>query len=301
MGKSVITIVVCFCIILSLVLIEIPKAEALGPTVIGTIRNEPENRIQVAKVGAGDEGVVIFTGEVNVDMVARGDVQKIIIYLTATSRYGWPTIVNPPRITFNPNTDTEIPFRVVVIVPPNTSCYVNDTITVSGDATVFPNEYRDKLKPINMTFKIEQYYGSILKIRNSVQNIDKEEKVVYTLNITNTGNGQDIFNIYIDNLKELEKDGLEIMVPKEVILNSYEYKTIDLVIQTSKDTKPGKYNIDVSIGSIEGDSNKSFAVHQNITLILEIEEDYFIPIAIGITVLILISLIIIKIKKKNKK
>ena len=295
-----ITSVVCLIIILSLFISSMSQSIAVGPTVIATIRCDPENMVQVAQVGPGDEGVVIFTGEVNVDMVAGGD-QKIIIYLTATSSHGWPTIVNPPRITFSQNTDTEIPFRVVVIVPPNISCYINDTITVSGDATVFPNEYCDKLQPINMTVKIEQYHGSILKIKNSVQKVCKEEKVVYTLNITNTGNGQDIYNIYVNNLKEQENAGLDIILPNEINLRANETKDIDIIIRTSKNTQPGKYYIELSVRSILEEQNDSFTVLDNITFTLEVEPDYFIPVIIGIIIILfLIILAFFRIKRRKR-
>ena len=190
---------------------------------------------------------------------------------------------------------------MTVIVPPNTSSTTTDTIQIWGTGILISEHYSDTLTPITGTIRITQHHNTRLVTNTPTLTIGMEKSVKYNLSITNTGNGHDIYNINIDNRKELENAGLSTFLLDGLNLSANETKDIDVIIQTSKDTKPGKYKIELSIKSNIEERNKDFAVQHNITLTLEVEEENLITLVIGIAIIIYLIAIICFIWAKKRK
>jgi len=219
--------------------VTVPKeAEAVGPTVLATISWNPGQDIQEAEVKPGEHGTVLFTGVVNCDLVAGGTFQKVVVDLSATSEQGWSPTVNPPKITYSPNTDTDVPFSVTVTVPSETSFYITDTIQVSGKGVAFPGIFQDLIDPVSATIKIKQFYKFSLGCGKSYQEVGPTERLLYNVRIFNLGNARDTYHISIKNLEQLSKKGFTVTLEMDTVeIEAKNEATVGLPVGT-----PIKFN-----------------------------------------------------------
>jgi hypothetical protein len=239
------------------------EAEAFLPPLAEIRWNEGQD-VQEAEVKPGEHGTVIFTGVVNCEMVAGGTFQKVIVSLQASSDQGWTPVVNPPQITFNPNSDSNLPFSVTVTVPAETSFYTTDTIRVSGRGVAYPGATQDIIDEVTATIKVAQFYKFSLECSKAYQEVGPSERLAFDLRVKNHGNARDTFNIKISNLKELTKDGWTVTLSTDVIeINEKDEGVVQIPVGT-----PIKFNlwlneietVLVEVKSEQEEKNEGFTV-----------------------------------------
>ena len=262
-------------------------------------------QVQEANVSPSSNGNVTFTGIACCDIAAGGDIEQVKYSLFANAE-GWQTSVVPNEILFTPGQEG-FPFYVNVSVPIGTSYYTSRTLYVNGIATIFPDNITYNLGLISGTIKIKQYYEYAISSMETNLDVDRGKKVIYNLSITNMGNGRDKFQLEIRNLIEQKKSGLNLNFQDSFELDSNTSKYIDVLIEISDSTKPRKYEIEFMLKSQQEELNEGFSVTENLTLIInvedEVEDEYDLhSIFIGfiILVLIILAIIFIKMRKSNK-
>ena len=208
---------ILFISMLSLTAAVPKEAEAVGPTVLAEVRWNPGQEVQEAEVKPGEHGTVLFSGIVNCELVAGGTFQKVVVSLSATSQQGWIPTVNPPQITFSPNTDTDVPFSVTVTVPSETSFYIADEIQVAGKGVAYPGIFQDIIEPISATIRVKQFYKFSMECAKAYQEVAPAERLVYNLRVKNHGNARDTFHIAIQNLEKLAKQDFTVTLSTDTI------------------------------------------------------------------------------------
>ena len=219
--------------------VTLPKnAEALLPP-LAEIRWQEGNDVQEAQVDPGKHGTVIFNGYVNCELVAGGAFQKVVVSLQATSDQSWPLTINPPQITFNPNTDADMPFSVTATVPSETSFYTSDTIRVSGRGVAYPGATQDVIDEVTATIKVKQFYKFSLECSKAYQEVSPSERLVFNLKILNQGNAADTYFVIIKNLEDLADKGWTVTLSTNIIeVEENDEKVVQIPVGT-----PIKFNL----------------------------------------------------------
>ncbi len=172
---------------------------------------------QEANVGPGENGTLIFTGRVEVEMVGPGsNIQMIVVSLSADCI--WPTTISPTTMTFQAQGPRQQNFTVTVQVPNFTSSSITEELTVGGTAKVVPGVRFYKIPPSKGIINISAY--SILNL--SSDDPEKEslrgESLLYLLNIKNDGNSNAQVKVGIDDYMGLTDKGWIIRGPSDDFL-----------------------------------------------------------------------------------
>lgn len=222
-------------ILSALVIPIIPdNVSAVGtPTVIMKF-NEGEEE-QIAEVAPGSHGTVTFPGTVSAEIPAGSTVQEIVVELTGYTGMNWPTTMEPSTFTLEPGGEES--FTATVSVPPETSYYVTDTLTIQGTARANPGTMMYAVDPIQGSIRIAQFYKFSLESYNPYEEIELGDQVTYDLKIWNYGNGRDTYSIQVKNLRELNQKNIAIIMGANSIQvdeKSNGYVTISVVIPLDK-------------------------------------------------------------------
>jgi hypothetical protein len=193
----------------SLISFASDEAEAIGAPVI-TIRFQEGMEEQIADVRPGEHGIVTFPGFVEARIPAGSAVQDIVVDMTATTTLNWPAPVNPSQVQLSPG--DQAPFSVVVSVPPETSYYVQDTLTVSGRGRAFPGTLSVQVNPVQGIIRIDQFYKFSIECDKAYQQVNPTDQLVFSIRIWNYGNGRDTFTIDLPNSNKLARDGWNIQL-----------------------------------------------------------------------------------------
>ena len=160
-----------------------------------------------AKVGPGDDGLVQFHGNVTVNTMAP-TIQLIVVDLRITVKELDCTII-PSTMTFSASgTDEPKDFTIVVEVPNFTSSTKEFKLTVSGTARPIPGAQTYPLDPAEGTIRVEQYFGSILKLRQVNHTLYNGESKKTTVTLYNWGNGPDEVRLAIPAKNTLSELGI---------------------------------------------------------------------------------------------
>jgi hypothetical protein len=210
-------------------------AEALGQPIV-TVRFHEGESEQIANVRPGEHGTVIFPGTVEARIPAGSNTQDVVVYLSGSTTNTWPVVVNPPTIQVDPG--GEAPFQVTVAVPPETSYYVEDQLTITGTATTFPLGLNYNIQGTTGTIRIQQFYKFALSCDKPYREIAPTEQTVFNIKIWNYGNGRDTFNINIPNYNTLVSNGWNIQLERYTIyVMEKTPETVKVTIQS-----PVKFN-----------------------------------------------------------
>lgn len=266
-------VLIAFLLFSTFSTLSIISDEALGQTTIATLKWNPGQEIQEADVRPGGDNNVMFTCVANCDLVAGGTYQRVVLNLYATSENDWPISIDPIQIEYRPETDTDIPFSVIVTVPAKTSYYTTDTIMVYGNATAYPGGVSEEINPIVGSIRMRQYFDLIVETGFNRESLRMGDETKFNITITNTGNARDDFQINIKNSKELEDAGIEIDLDRSRIeIDSNEKGTIQVTIKTSKDSKAGTYDINLETKSVLEELIEGLTIPYEISPTIKVEE-----------------------------
>lgn len=276
--------------------------------IVGELRFNPGQEVQFANVDSGDDNNVIFTGVVNCELVAGGTYEHVSVYLNASTTKGWNTTVNPKKVNFAPNTDTNIPFWVTVMVPYGTLTNEPDTVTITGNYIIPEKNLTGGLSPMTGSIYIRQYYDYEVNTKQSPSTVESGKRISYLINITNNGNGWDIYRISIKNIENLLNSGIEVTFSEtKVEIEPMASKEVKVNVKTSKDTKEGNHGIIIVVKSDVEETTTGFTIPEEENLYFRTESSldeeaiYFSIIGIVAVVVLIIILVLFYIERRKKK
>ncbi|UCG68015.1 MAG: hypothetical protein JSV09_09240 [Thermoplasmata archaeon] len=307
--KSIITIVTVFFII-NLWIVSVNAS----PFTTVTVSFEDSPSVDVSP---GSSDIDKVHGEVKVVKVGPDQVK---VYLEANSTFE-STSITPASLVFSGPSGTEEiqSFSVSVKVPQGTSCSESGTVTVSGYWIQGGLMY--DIAPVSTIVIIEQYYKMKVSIDKTGFLVDPGDNIDVDLNVANEGNGDDIYQIDIENQKDLEDDGFALPAPIEVDIGEGANKDVSLKIGIPKYIS-GSFSLKIRItskgsetsatpckevkivnmevigdgqktdGDGDGDGNDSFDS--------EFEGALILPLIMGLIIIVIAILAILSIGKRSR-
>ena len=180
-----------------------------------------------AKVTQSQLGAVSFGGNATVEKIQG--IERVTVTLTAIVTTGWPVVLSPQTIPFiNPGTKK---FMVTVIVPPATSSLLTGSVVISGIAKA------PALSPVpaqaSAVVTISQYFKLRIEAESPLRQVKPGELTYNVVNVYNDGNGQDTFELEIENIEDLVKDQFTVLLGStDITVPQDEYQPVRLTVQT---------------------------------------------------------------------
>jgi hypothetical protein len=226
-----IIILLLFIIMFQLSLLSIPIEAS-------TIRITPQIKIYIdtpevfVDVSPGSLGIAKIKGTVHVQTTFHS---KIIVRLYGHSDLDFQELsISPIALSFEGSGEMQRTFEAGIRVPLYEDCNKIIKYTIGGSYTCYePFECQGSLESITGEVRVEQFH----KFQVSTHHFKKVEigsgnDVEYNIHITNSGNGEDEFEVTIENKDYLENKGLKVLVSNSTInISAGERKTVDINIK----------------------------------------------------------------------
>lgn len=180
-----------------------------------------------AKVTQAQLGAVTFGGNATVEKIQG--IERVTVTLQAVVNTGWPVVLSPQTIPFiNPSTQR---FQVTVIVPPATSSLLTGNVIVTGTAKA------PGLAPIpaaaSAVVTVSQYFKLRIEAESPLRQVKPGELTYNVVNVYNDGNGQDTFELEIENNKDLVKKQFTVLLGStDITVQQTEYQPVRVTVQT---------------------------------------------------------------------
>jgi hypothetical protein len=175
-------------------------------------------------------GAVTFGGNATVEKIQG--IERVIVTLTAVVSTGWPVVLSRQTIPFiNPGT---APFQVTVIVPPSTSSLLTGNVIVSGMAKA------PALSPIpaaaSAVVTVNQFFDLTIEAESPLRQVKPGELTYNVVNVYNEGNGQDTFELEIENNEDLVKKQFTVLLGStDITVQQDEYQPVRVTVQTPQE------------------------------------------------------------------
>jgi hypothetical protein len=172
-------------------------------------------------------GAVTFGGNATVEKIRN--IERVSVTLTAIVNTGWPVVLSPSTIAYiNPGTQR---FMVTVIVPPSTSSLLTGNVIVSGSAKA------PGLSPIvaqaSAVVTVSQYFDLTIEAESPLRQVKPGELTYNVINVYNDGNGQDTFELEIENNENLVKNQFTVLLGStDITVQQEEYQVVRVTVQT---------------------------------------------------------------------
>jgi hypothetical protein len=180
-----------------------------------------------AKVTQSQLGSVTFGGNATVDKIQG--IERVTVTIQAVVNTGWPVVVSPQTMVFvNPRTQQ---FQVNVIVPPATSSLLTGNVIVSGQAKA------PGLAPVvaaaSGVVTVSQYFKLRIEAEQPLRQVKPGELTYNVVNVYNDGNGQDTFELEIENNEDLVKKQFTVLLGStDITVQQDEYQPVRVTVQT---------------------------------------------------------------------
>ncbi len=180
-----------------------------------------------AKITQAQLGAVTFGGNATVEKMAR--VERVTVTLTAVVNTGWPVVISPSTMAFiNPGTQR---FQVTVIVPPSTSSLLTGNVIVTGNAKA------PALAPVvaaaSAVVTVSQFFDLTIEAEQPLRQVKPGELTYNVINVYNEGNGQDTFELEIENNEKLVEDQYTVLLGStDITVQQDEYQPVRITVQT---------------------------------------------------------------------
>ena len=180
-----------------------------------------------AKITSSQLGAVTFGGNATVEKIQG--IERVAVTLTAVVSTGWPVVISPQTIPFiNPGTKK---FHVTVIVPPSTSSLLTGAVRIDGSAKA------PGLAPVvaaaSGVVTVSQYFKLRIEAESPLRQVKPGELTYNTVNVYNDGNGQDTFELEIENIEDLVDDQFTVLLGStDITVPQDEYQPVRLTVQT---------------------------------------------------------------------
>jgi len=183
-----------------------------------------------AKVTQAQLGAVTFGGNATVEKMQG--IERVTVTLTAVVNTGWPVVLSPQTIPFiNPGT---VKFQVTVIVPPATSSLLVGNVIVNGQAKA------PLISPVvaaaSAVVTVSQYFKLRIEAEQPLRQVKPGELTYNVVNVYNDGNGQDTFELEIENNENLVKKQFTVLLGStDITVQPMEYQPVRITVQTPQD------------------------------------------------------------------
>jgi hypothetical protein len=180
-----------------------------------------------AKVTQSQLGAVTFGGNATVEKIQG--IERVTVTLTAVVNTGWPVVLSPQTIPYiNPGTQR---FQVTVIVPPSTSSLLTGNVIISGQAKA------PGLSPVtaaaSAVVTVSQYFKLRIEAESPLRQVKPGELTYNVVNVYNDGNGQDTFELEIENNEDLVKKQFTVLLGStDITVQQDEYQPVRVTVQT---------------------------------------------------------------------
>jgi len=252
-------------ILFFLTLIIIPKnIDASQPSGSITLHH-PE---QVAKVGPGEDGIVEFTGEVNVNTTGIGaNVQMIVVKLTVDAP--WVASISPSTLTWGAQ-ETDVPkeFTVVVKVPNFTSASRVGEIIINGTINTNPGALLTNLPPEKGIIRIAEYAQLRVACMEPYIEAVSGDNVSYQLEVKNEGNAEASITVEIKEIDDLVDLGWEFENDKSnFYINEKGEELINITVSAPSNApiSLNSFDVDTILRSGEEMDEQLWKLYLNIT------------------------------------
>ena len=273
LGKVEHLIISIFIILMLLFQLAPCNVSAIGPTLEVVAQFNEGEEEKYVDVSPGEHGRVLFHGTVTAEVVG-GTVQEIIVSLQATSEMGWIPTLDPPQMTLQSG-ETK-PFKLVVTVPSESSCYLVDTVTIAGKGVVNPGTAQDTAGPIHAYIRVNQFGRFNLSSPNPNLILSPNSKKRAEIQILNQGNCNDVYNIEILNLNELDCKSFHVSLSTNRLeVNEKSRARFFVFVRASTNARClGVHEINIKVTSEQNFTNPLKPVYFD--LAIQVSEHYFI-------------------------
>ncbi len=200
---------------LPLAALALPSAPA-PPTVVGRVEISPIAPVEVNK---DNESTVTTNGTVNVTIPGGFTVETRINLTVEVNNTDWFAVISPTTMSLTGS--GQFPFVVNVTVPGRVASdagaevYVVANITVVGAPPAVSRVYT-----ASTPVPVVQYFGLALMAvtPSSPENFTAQagNQTAFSIRLQNLGNGRDSFELTVDNLAELQGQGIGVSLPSPV-------------------------------------------------------------------------------------
>ena len=180
-----------------------------------------------ARVTQSQLGAVTFGGNATVEKISY--VERVTVTLTAVVNTGWPVVISPSTMAFvDPGTQG---FQVTVIVPPSTSSLLTGNVIVTGSAKA------PALSPVmaaaSGVVTVSQFFDLTIEAEQPLRQVKPGELTYNVVNVHNEGNGQDTFELEVENNEKLVEDQYTVLLGStDITVQQDEYQPVRVTVQT---------------------------------------------------------------------
>ncbi|UCE38792.1 MAG: hypothetical protein JSW00_06065, partial [Thermoplasmata archaeon] len=263
MRKVSLILLVSFFVLLSCLTI-VPTSIKADPITTVTIQIGPTSRD--VDVAPGSTGIVSFPG--NVTCETYNTAAPCMVELSANSTIG-SVGLSPAGMIFQGAEDNVQQFVVDVTVPLLTSCSEEHSCTIEGTWT--HGARSGQAEPDTFQIIILPFYRPEIFCELPEKEVTKGDSVNFNLNINNSGNTDDVYQVDIANKDELEHSGITFEAIDKIAILEQGADNVELKVHTSSDTNEKVYEIRVAVYSTLDDEPEKF----EFILALEVKEDAF--------------------------
>lgn len=223
--------------------------EAVGEPAITVTIAQPK---ATAHVAPGQDGIVTYTGDVEAEIPWSPSIQYLTVYLQPDAG-GW-SVSTPAPLVFSRQTKT-LGFSLTVQVPPETSHYVQGTLTIGGTWEYDPGVMSGSLEETTAIIYIDQYYICALDTSTTTRQAEKGGYAEFIVEVVNNGNGNDEMMVEVLNLEDLSDDDLLIqMADNEVRVLEKQSVELSISAKVLNTASTDRYEIKLHVKSTMAES-----------------------------------------------
>lgn len=215
-------------------------SDAVGQPDIAVTINQPR---QTAYVKPGQDGIVTFTGTVEVKIPWDPSFQYLVVELEADAG-GWP-VSNPPALIFSRQT-TMRTFSLSVQVPIGTSSKTKGELVISGRWSYSPGILSGEVPPSTAIIVVDWYSQFDISCNDPIVEAERDDRVGISILVENEGNGDDRVRLEIENIEELNDKGITpILADYSVTVEEGKTGEAMLYVETDRRTSLDTYSIEI--------------------------------------------------------
>ncbi len=246
---------------LPIILILLQNASgAQGPPPLWIMFDSCEKQ---ANVAPGANGLVNFTGVVNVDIKGIDrqldkEIESLMVRLVVDAG-NWSVEVEPDEMIFlNLTKEESRAFKVTVQVPLESDFLDSRLIKIVGNCTIHPGNDTYISSPATGIITVVPYCRTIINCSTPHKAAKPGDIKYYDFSVRNEGNLEHNLSFSVDEIFNYSKLGKVTFSEEELILDRHEEKQIRMKVKISKNAPVGTYELVIRANAmldVEGNNN----------------------------------------------
>lgn len=224
--------VVCICIMCMFIFVSMFSMLSFSSTadiITSVTANVNEDELSV-DVSPGSHGSIVYTGIVEVD--CYNTATPLIVELHAETSVGH-AVIDKPSMVFQGNHQSDT-FQLHVSVEIGTSASEDHSGGVSGTWT--QGGRSGAVEGDTFRIIILPYSLPVISCNEPNRNITKGDSVTFKIRLNNSGNTDDVIGVEIEDIEELNAEGIDIKEISDMSIAEGGSKEFNLKVKTSEDT-----------------------------------------------------------------